>query len=183
VRRHVLSYSIGMADLPPLSADEVAFVRAELANSLFRRDALEEPLFLKRYRSGARQGEIRERGAQALIDDGSLMIVHQGDAIIRVVFTERGLRRLAAALADRRAFPDARFSWLRGELRRLIGEWVAIDTREPTRPIYPVCRGARRGVSGTVRWCCCAEPEQRGVCARRASRLLGAQEGPARRLP
>jgi hypothetical protein len=119
VRRHTLSYSIGMTDLPPLSTDETAFVRAELGNTLFRRDPLDEPLFLKRYRSGARKGEIRERGAQALIEDGSLMIVQEGDTIIRAVFTERGLRRLAAAITDRRAFPDSRFSWLRGELARL----------------------------------------------------------------
>ena len=110
-----------MQDVPPLTADEIAFMRAELANTLFRRDPLEAPLFLKRYRSGARRGEIRERGAQALIDDGSLRIVQDSDTIVRAIFTARGLRRLAAALADRRAFPDARFSWLRGELTRLIG--------------------------------------------------------------
>ena len=109
-----------MDDLPSLSADEIAFVRSKLANTVWLRDPLEAPLFLKRYRSGARTGEIRERGAQALIADGSLMIVRNGDSIVHVAFTERGVRRLAMALADRRAFPEGRFSWLRGELARLL---------------------------------------------------------------
>ena len=106
-------------NLPALSADEIAFVRSELANTVWERSPLEEPLFLKRYGSGARQGAIRQRGAQALIDGGSMIIVQDSDTTVRAVFTERGLRRLTAALADRRAFPEARFSWLRGELRRL----------------------------------------------------------------
>ena len=105
--------------LPALSADEIAFIRSALANTIWERSPLEEPLFLKRYGSGARQGAIRQRGAQALIDDGSLRIVHDSDTTVRAVFTERGLRRLTAALADRRAFPEARFSWLRGELRQI----------------------------------------------------------------
>jgi hypothetical protein len=102
-----------------LSADEIAFIRSALANTIWERSPLEEPLFLKRYGSGARKGAIRQRGAQALIDDGSLRIVHDSDTTVRAAFTERGLRRLTAALADRRAFPEARFSWLRGELRQI----------------------------------------------------------------
>jgi hypothetical protein len=107
--------------LPPLAADEIAFVRSQLADTIWRRNPLEAPMFLKRYGSGPHKGQLRQRGAQALIDDGSLLIVRDGEGIIHVAFTARGLRRLGAALADKRRFPEARFSWLRGELVRLSG--------------------------------------------------------------
>jgi hypothetical protein len=110
-----------MDPLPPLRADEATFVRSELADTIWQRSPLEEPLFLKRYRSGARRGAIRQHGAQALIEDGSLVIVKDSESTLHAALTERGLRRLALALADHRAFPEARFSWLRAELARLLG--------------------------------------------------------------
>jgi hypothetical protein len=88
-------------------------VRSELANTTWERDPLDAPVFLKRYRSGARQREICERGAQALIDDGSLAVIKDGDGIVRAAFTERGLRRLAHSSTDT---PSRR----RGELARLL---------------------------------------------------------------
>ena len=106
-----------------------------------------------------------------------------GDSIIRAAFTERGLRRLAAALTDRRTFSDARLSWLRSELARLsnrAGSANAPARIEAKYPSFPWRRFSQTSsVDAFLYGWLAGMPDRRSASRRLGSQAAGRDDSAA----
>src|SRR4051794_4915020 len=109
------------ADAAGFTADELKFLRNEFRDVPCPR-ALSDWLIVRKTVTGARAGHLRSAGAESLIARGLLTVEADSPHLVRVRPTRDLVALTRREIETSRSFAARSFSWLRGEVSRLLND-------------------------------------------------------------